>query len=139
MLSSSADFGYISQYEKDINKATERVQNEFGTGASDCVSLDLLIKKLSDKIVSERLKSNPDTYYLKALEERKNAMESGFTRNSCSQKIEKSRQIESSLLLTKGAIESEESVLTKNNVEQKIYIGVGALVLLVGLYIIVKK
>jgi len=126
-------------YDTLMSEAIQKVQNEFGTGASDCVSLDLLIKRLSDKIVSERLKSNPDNYYLKALEDIKTTMEFGFTNNSCSQKIEKSRQIESGLLLTKGAIESEESVLTKNNVEQKIYIGLGALVLLVGLYIIVKK
>ena len=130
MLSSSADFGNVGQYQQRINLANERVQNEFGTGAGDCVSLDWLIK---------RLKSKPDQDYLKALEERKNAMESGFNVNNCAQKIEKVREIESALLLTKEAIKSEESVLPKNNNEQKIYIGAGALLLLVGLYIIVKK
>ncbi len=139
MLSSSADFGNVGQYQQRINLANERVQNEFGTGAGDCVSLDLLIKSLRDRIVSERLKSKPDQDYLKALEERKNAMESGFNVNNCAQKIEKVREIESALLLTKEAIKSEESVLPKNNNEQKIYIGAGALLLLVGLYIIVKK
>lgn len=139
MLSSSADFGFIGQYQQRINLANERVQNEFGTGASDCVSLDLLIKRLLDRIVSERLKSKPDQDYLKALEERKNAMQSGFSSNNCSEKLEKAKQIQSGLLLTKEAIKSEESVLPKNNNEQKIYIGVGALLLLVGLYIIVKK
>lgn len=139
MLSSSANFGLSGNYQGFLVNAQERVQNEFGTGAGDCVSLDLLIKKLGDRIVSERLKPKQDQYYLQALEERKTAMERGFTINSCSEKIEKSRQIESALLLTKGAIKDEESVLPKNNVEQNIYIGVGALVLLVGLYIIVRK
>ena len=139
MLSSSADFGNVGQYQQRMNLANERVQNEFGTGAGDCVSLDLLIKSLRDKIISERLKLKPDQDYLKALEERKNAMESGFNVNNCSQKIEKVREIESALLLTKEAIKSEESVLPKNNNEQKIYIVAGALILLVGLYIIVKK
>lgn len=139
MLSSSADFGNIGQYQQKINSANERVQNEFGTGAGDCVSLDLLIKRLLDRIVSERLKSKPDQNYLQALEERKNAMQNGFSTNNCSEKIEKAKQVQSALLLTKEAIKSEESVLPKNNNEQKIYIGVGALLLLVGLYIIVKK
>lgn len=138
-LSGGSDFGNLTAFDSNTNLAEERVQNEFGTGAGDCVSLDLLIKNLRDRIVSERLKSKQDQYYIKALEERKNAMESGFNVNNCSQKIEKVREIESALLLTKEAIKSEESVLPKNNNEQKIYIGAGALLLLVGLYIIVKK
>lgn len=139
MLSSSADLGYISEYEIKKNIANAKVQNEFGTGASDCVSLDLLIKKLTDRIASETKKISPDKEYITALIERKSAMEYGFLNNNCSQKIEKSKQIESALLLTKEAIKSEKSVLDKSNVEQKIYIGAGALILLVGLYIIIKK
>ena len=138
-LSGGSDFGNLTAFDRQTNLAEERVQSEFGTGAGDCVSLDLLIKNLRDRIVSERLKSKQDQYYIKALEERKNVMESGFYVNNCSQKIEKVREIESALLLTKEAIKSEESVLPKNNNEQKIYIGAGALLLLVGLYIIVKK
>ena len=139
-LSGSQDFGNVSSnYQGNINSAQERVQNEFGTGAGDCVSLDLLIKRLLDRIVSERLKSKPDQYYLTALEERKNIMSDGFSKNNCSEKIEKAKQVQSALLLTKEAIKSEESVLPTNNNEQKIYIGAGALLLLVGLYIIVNK
>jgi len=139
MLSSSADFGKLSNYEVSASDAVQRVQNEFGSGENNCISLDLTIKKLGDKLVSERLKPNQDKFYISALADRKGAYEAGFAKNQCADKIEKSRQIESAVLLTQQAIKSEQSVLPKNNTEQKIYIGAGALILLVGLYIIVKK
>jgi hypothetical protein len=126
-------------YDTLMYEARQKVQNEFGAGENNCVSLDLLIKKLTDKIALETKKLNPNKEYVTALIEFKSSMQNQFDINRCADKIEKSRQIESALLLTKGAIESEESVLTKSNVEQKIYIGAGALILLVGLYIIVKK
>lgn len=126
-------------YDTLMYEARQKVQNEFGSGENNCVSLDLLIKKLTDRIASENLKSNPDKEYLTAIIDFKSAMQFQFDTSRCADKIEKSKQIESALLLTKGAIESEQSVLTKSNVEQKIYIGAGALILLVGLYIIVKK
>lgn len=126
-------------YDTLTYEAKQKVQSDFGSGENNCVSLDLLIKKVSDKLVSERLKSNVDKFYVTALSEFKSAMENSFTQNRCSEKIEKSKQIESAILLTGQAIKSEESVIKKSNVEQKIYIGAGALILLVGLYIIVKK
>ena len=139
MLSSSADFGFLGAYETSTNDAVQRVKNEFGAGENNCVSLDLTIKKLIDRIASESLKPNQDKFYISALQDRKGAYEAGFAKNQCSDKIEKSRQIESSILLTQQAIKSEQAVLPKNNTEQNIYIGAGALILLVGLYIIVKK
>lgn len=126
-------------YDTLIYEARQKVQNEFGSGENNCVSLDLLIKRLTDRIASENLKSNPDKEYLTAIIDFKSAMQFQFDTSRCADKIEKSKQIESALLLTKEAIKSEQSVLTKSNVEQKIYIGAGALILLVGLYIIVKK
>jgi len=139
MLSSSADFGFLGAYETSTSDAVQRVQNEFGSGENNCVSLDLTIKKIIDRIASESLKPNQDKFYISALQDRKGAYEAGFSKNQCADKIEKSRQIESAVLLTQQAIKSEQSVLPKNNTEQKIYIGAGALILLVGLYIIVKK
>ena len=139
MLSSSADFGFLGAYETSTNDAVQRVQNEFGSGENNCVSLDLTIKKLIDKIASESLKPKQDKFYISALQDRKGIYEAQFAKNQCSDKIEKSRQIESSILLTQQAIKSEQAVLPKNNTEQNIYIGAGALILLVGLYIIVKK
>lgn len=130
---------YYKSYDTLMSEARQKVQDEFGGGENNCVSLDLLLRKLGDRIASETKKSTPDKQYLTAIIEFRSAMQNQFDTNRCLDKIEKSKQIESALLLTKSAIKDELSVDTKSNVEQKIYIGVGALVLLVGLYIISKK
>jgi hypothetical protein len=62
-----------------------------------------------------------------------------FASNSCSDKIETQRQKETAVLITKTSIEQEKKVLGSSKKEENIYIGVGALVLLVGLFIVVKK
>jgi hypothetical protein len=62
-----------------------------------------------------------------------------FASNDCSDKIEKLRQNESAVLITQQAIEQEKAVLKPANTDQRIYIGAGALILLVGLVILVKK
>lgn len=139
MLSSGGNFGSLNSYQVNINNAQQKVQNEFGGGVNNCVSLDLLIKKVSDKLVSESLNPKQDKFYISALADFKSAMEFSFIQNRCSEKIEKSKQIQSAVLITEQAIKSEESINTKSNVEQKIYIASGALILLVGLYIIVKR
>jgi hypothetical protein len=141
---SGGDFNSLLNFGKSSyvyveSDATKRVKNEFYTIDNDCVTLDATIKKLTDKIASETSKSKLDKAYILALEEYKMLKERDFTYNNCSQKIEKVKQIESAILITKEAIKSEESIISKNNIEQKIYIGAGSLILLVGLYIIVKK
>jgi hypothetical protein len=141
---SGGDFGSLanigkSSYVYAESDSEKRVKNEFYTIDKDCVTLDNTIKKLTDKIASETSKSNIDKAYIYALENYKMQRERDFTYNNCSQKIEKVKQIESGILITKEAIKSEEAIISKNNKEQKIYVGVGALILIVGLYIIVKK
>ena len=134
-----------------INATRERVQNEFGWSGGSCVELDRLILKLRDKAVSERIKPTPYNYgtrkglepsvslYIQALVDQKAILELMFASNDCSDKIEKLRQNESAVLITKQAIEQEKSVLKTSNTDQRIYIGAGALILLVGLLILVKK
>jgi hypothetical protein len=41
--------------------------------------------------------------------------------------------------VTSSAIKQEDSVLEKGNKDQNLYIGLGSLVILVGLYIVLKK
>jgi hypothetical protein len=133
-----------------INAGIDRVQNEFGWYGGSCVELDLLIKKVSDKIVSERIKPSPYNYglkginvsvelYIRALINQKSVLESFFIGNRCADKIETLRQNESAVLVTKQAIEQEKAVLKPANTEQRIYIVGGALVLMVGLLILAKK
>lgn len=132
-----------SQYESNLDIANQRANDVWGWYRnSDCITLDEGISKISDKIIQERkkiLENRGDKLYTEALERAKNSLESSFISNNCRDKIEQKRAIESGKLITKQAIEQEKSVLKKNEGEQYIYIGLGSLVLLVGLYLIVKK
>jgi hypothetical protein len=134
-----------------INATRDRVQKELGWNGGSCVQLDKLIKDIRDYTVAERIKPSPYNYgltkgiyfpasfYIQALVDQKAVLELMFATNDCPDKIEKLRLNESAVLITKKAIEQEKAVLKPANTEQRIYIGVGALILLVGLYIIVKK
>lgn len=134
-----------------IDASIDRVQSEFNWQGGSCVTLDALIKKVRDKIVAERLSPSAYNYglhkglapssenYVDALLEHKSKLEGIFAGYNCADKIETLRQNETSVLITKTAIEQENKVLGNSKKEENIYIGVGALVLLVGLYIVIKK
>ena len=66
-------------------------------------------------------------------------LERTFSELDCRNKIEQIRLDESGMLLTKQSAVSESNVLPSSYKEQYIYIGLGSLVLLVGLYVIAKK
>jgi hypothetical protein len=121
-----------------INAGIEKVQSQYSWSGGSCVQLDKLIKDVRDRLVLERGRLG-DEYYIKALIDQKNVLEMIFASNSCADKIETLRQNESAVLVTKQSIEQEKSVLKPSNTDQKIYIVGGAIVLLVGLFILVKK
>jgi hypothetical protein len=66
-------------------------------------------------------------------------IENASTMSDCRNLIEQKRLEESAEILTKQAIVQESNVLSSNFKEQYLYIGLGSLVLLVGLYVITKK
>ena len=66
-------------------------------------------------------------------------VENAFVDGGCRNKIEQIRLEESALLLSTQSAIQEKNVLPSNYKEQYIYIGLGSLVLLVGLYVIAKK
>jgi hypothetical protein len=145
------DYNYNGGNSAQINAGLDRVQNEFYWNGGSCVQLDALIKKVRDKIVAERLNPSPYNYgltrgnepsvenYIQALLNHKLRLESIFAGYSCSDKIETLRQNETAVLITKTSIDQEKNVLGSSKKEENIYIGVGAVVLLVGLIILVKK
>jgi hypothetical protein len=122
-----------------LNEVKDRVQSQYAWNGGTCVQLDKLIKDVRDRVVSERLKSDSDNYYIQALLDQKAVLEMSFASNSCADKIETLRQKETGVLITKTSIAQEKSVLGSSKKEENIYIGVGALVLLVGLFIVIKK
>jgi hypothetical protein len=133
------NFINLSVGSSPTNALRDKVQSEYAWSGGTCIQLDKLIKDIRDRVVSERLKSNSDNYYIQALLDQKAVLEMSFASNSCSDKIETQRQKETAVLITKTSIEQEKKVLGSSKKEENLYIGVGALVLLVGLIIVVKK
>jgi hypothetical protein len=66
-------------------------------------------------------------------------LEAKFNKFNCRDRIEAVRTKSLVDLQSKGSIKAEESVLGKGFTEQKTYIILGALVLLTGFYVVVKK
>jgi hypothetical protein len=118
------------------------VEYKYSIKPENCYKLDQNLKLIRDEIVDETkklLSGGGNREYLKALQSRKSSYEIRFVQDKCRDKIEEDRLRESANLITKQSINQENSVLDKSFTAQKVYIGVGALVLLVGLYIVLKK
>lgn len=118
---------------------SKQVYYKYPNKAENCYKTDENFKLIRDEIVALLLTGNANREYVKALQERKAVYEIVFNRDKCRDKIEEDRLRESANLITKSSINQEKSVLDKSFTTQKIYIGVGALVLLVGLYVVLKK
>jgi hypothetical protein len=66
-------------------------------------------------------------------------LEADFKQKNCRDEFEKKRLQDMATVVTKQATLQEQSVLGKNYKEQYLYIGIGAGILLLGLYVISKK
>ena len=119
------------------------MQNEFGTLPYNCVDLDKQLKKISDKLAEQRklspLPSLQQRAYLEALELKKTGWEGMFGTKGCRDIIENIRLTTGAVESSKFAIKAEQQVLPKNEKDQNLYIGLGAVVMLIGLYIVLKK
>ena len=91
---------------------------------------DLLKQKVDGKVNQRLLDETLNLFY---------DTEEKFTKMKCREKIEFLRLNETAVLDLEQAIKSEASVLEKNKKEQNIYIGLGAIVILTGFYILIKK
>jgi hypothetical protein len=91
---------------------------------------DLLKQKLAGGVNQRLLDETLKVFY---------ETEEKFAKMKCRQKIEFLRLNETAVLDLEQAIKSEASVLEKNKREQNIYIGLGALVVLTGFYILIKR
>lgn len=131
-----------SEWDRAQEAGYQKVQNEFGSLPYNCVSLDKDIKKISDKLVEERKKSPLPSLqqraYMEALELKKHAWESSFATHGCRDIIENIRLTTGAVEESKFAIKAEQQVLPNNEKDQTLYIGLGAVVMLIGLYIVLK-
>ena len=136
-------FGNTTDWSRALDLARERVENEFGSIPYNCTVLDSELKRLQERLNIERQKSaEPDLKqraYVETLEAKKYGWESTFAQRNCRDIIENIRLQSSAIEQTKFAIKQEQSILGDNYNEQAIYIGIGAVVLLVGLFIVLNN
>jgi hypothetical protein len=135
--------GSSTEYSRAQESGYQRVQTEFGSLPYNCVSLDRDIKRISDKLVEERKKSPLPSVeqkaYMEALELKKSGWEGMFGTKGCRDIIENIRLTTGAVESSKFAIKAEQQVLPKNEKDQNLYIGLGAVVMLIGLYIVLKE
>jgi len=135
--------GNETDYSRAQEKSYERIQNEFGNLPYNCKDLDIQIKRVNERIATELMKSPspdlPSKLYQDLLQAKKNAWEAMWDGKGCRDIIENIRLESMAVAETSSAIRQEKDVLGKSNKDQNIYIGVGAVVVLIGLYIVLKK
>jgi len=104
----------------------------------DCVKLDENLKLITNEISEDILKQSLTPSYLKSLKNQKSFLELNFISKNCRLVLEKKKLEQSAEILNKESIKQEDSIIKKNYKEQYLYIGFGAIVLLLGLYIVKK-
>lgn len=123
-------------------EAMQKVTDKFGNGSDNCVGTDKNIKIISDALVAERKKTPlpnlSQKYYMEEMEAKKMIWENTFARHGCRDILENIRLNDAGLNETKFAIRAEQQILPKNEQDTSLYIGLGAVVMLVGLYVILK-
>jgi len=111
--------------------------------ANTCLAVDGLIKGLDGAIANSYLMlARGLSNYQPILETQQQAKTDAiakFNKFICRDRIEAERTRDLIALQSKGSVKAEESIVTKGFAEQKTYIIIGALVLLTGFYVVVKK
>jgi hypothetical protein len=113
----------------------------------DCVELDEIIKSYKEEILFREKKklelgqswtASSETILSKFKAEVVN-LENDFINKGCRARLESQKLKDNAIMLTDMASQQEKNILLKNMNEQYIYIGTGALVLLSGFYMVLKK
>ena len=143
MVSSGGYTGNSTDFSRAQESGYQKVQNEFGSLPYNCADLDLQIKRISERLLTERKKdplpSTEQKAYMDALELKKSGWESMWATKGCRDIIENIRLQSMAVVDTSSAIKQEVSVLDKGKKDQSLYIGLGGVVLLIGLYIVLNK
>jgi len=110
---------------------------DISIGASNCVELDRDMKRLIDRI-AEQTRTAPNETHRRVLVWFKDILEDNFQLYGCRDKIEKQRLLEMAKTQTLSSISQEKSILGAGQKNQNIYLGVGALVLVLSAGILVS-
>lgn len=106
--------------------------------SDDCVELDSAIARITDRI-AEQTRTKPNEDNRQVLLWYKDILEDYFRFNSCREKITKQRFLDLGKTATLGAIISEKSVLGASQKNQNIYLGIGAVVLILSAGILTSR
>jgi hypothetical protein len=138
-----------SQKTYDKNNCVLNIKSDVSVSESAfqfCIGLDKGNREIKNEILKLRKKalttsglSKNEEVLLSKWEVSLNENENQFTNRNCRDKIETKRLTATAVVSTKLAEEMERQVLSRNQKEKYVYIGVGGLVLLTGLFIILKK
>jgi hypothetical protein len=134
-------FGNNTDAQGEKQRAYRTVDEEWRK-PDTCVDTDKAIKNIRDKIVLERKKISFDLYqnlYIEALESKKAQYQNLFASYGCADILENIKLLETGIIQTKYAIKSEKQVVSKNEIDQKLYIAIGGIMVLVALYIVLNK
>lgn len=105
--------------------------------ADDCVQLDLAIKRIIDRI-AQQTRTAPNETHRRVLVWYKNILEDYSEFQACRDKIEQQRAIDLAKQVTVSSITAEASVLGANQKSQDIYLGIGAVVLVLSTAILLS-
>ena len=137
-LNAVKDKKEVSSYESKMSNTI--ISNDSTTNR--CIDLDRKIKDydvLISKITKNNIKTKIYNDQIKDFSEKRKALQLEFIKLNCVDKIEFKKIQESADLLGTGFSQYEVDVLEKSRKEQNILYLVGGGVLLLGLYLIVKK
>jgi hypothetical protein len=134
-------------YDKNNCKSNTKLDvNVSDASFQKCKNIDESLRTTKNEILELQKKAlttsgltKVDEFWLGVKKKAVNTYENQFADTNCRDKIETKRLTATAVVSTKLAEKMEEQVLGRNENEKKFYIGVGGLVLLTGLFIILKK
>lgn len=132
-------------------KSVIKIFNTDKLGSDACIKADEDIKNISNEILELQKITPALTGYALATSKDINVnkleilrrillqYKMAFNKGECTDTLEKIKAEANAKILTKESAKSEKQVLEKNYKEQYLYIGVGSVILLVGLYIVTRS
>ena len=128
----------INTFNNVIGKYISIYGNSYILKSNSCSDLDIDLKSINEDILNER-KSGNNQNILSYLSFVKSMVQNKFNDADCRNKIEMTRAESLAKELTKSSIIQEQKVLGSSQKDQSVYVILGGLVLVVGLYVLIKK